>query len=147
MIYDQTWWIKLVECLIKFQFLTHISTTLEVSFIRGVRFLQCFSFCRGFQDYQILFASVYAPFISVAHVDLDTKDKGTHMSLCWLVCFNAPGIVSPSSFQSHNVLHLSCRNLCRLSCYGIQKGGPNLWNRLLLVGSSRWGLFDGLEAP
>ena len=82
MIYDQTWWIKLVECLIKFQFLTHISTTLEVSFIRGVRFLQRFSFCRGFQDYQILFESVYAPFISVAHVDLDTENKGTHVSLC-----------------------------------------------------------------
>ena len=48
----------------------------------GVRFLQCFSFCRGFQDYQILFASVYAPFISVAHVDLDTEDKGAHVSLC-----------------------------------------------------------------
>ena len=45
----------------------------------GVGFLQCFSFCRGFQDYQILCASVYAPFISVTHVYLDTEDK---VSLC-----------------------------------------------------------------
>ena len=44
-------------------------------FYQGVRCLQCFSFCRGFQDYQILFASVYAPFISVVHVDLDTEDN------------------------------------------------------------------------
>jgi len=97
----------------------HIPATWVVSFIRRCQILQCFRFCKGFQDYQILFASVYAPFISVAHVDLDTEDKGTHVSLCWLVCFIAHGIVSPSSFQSHNVLHLSCRNLYRLSCYGI----------------------------
>ena len=144
-----------------------IPTTWVVGFTTGGRIFAVFQFSqrisRSADSLCICLLAFYIPFDSRWSVQAREK-KGACASLYWLVCFVAQSLtfcscafrlLSSVALQVPSCLVFVFQELMQtfllwdMECWqghicnvypGIQKGGPNPWNHLLLVGSSRWGL-------